>query len=817
MLCCFGKILKMSLGSLSQHLTKIKSPFGGEKVFKDECAFCFDNPESETGLYVCMNKFIGLGKRFVESYYRKTGNAVFLHLKRIRKELPQEEESPPEKKPTKMAIGLEGGFNPDEKKYVFEEQNSVVVLPEWTVIPLDTPDLPDIVQISVAAILGADDAWKLAEAAAMSGTWEGEKRKVSKHAENLKQLDNGKKIPPCGWKCEKCDLTTNLWLNLTDGSILCGRRFFDGSGGNNHAVEHYEVMRNPLAVKLGTITIDGADVFSYDEDDMVEDPYLAKHLAHFGINITSLEKTDKTMVEMEIDINQKIGEWDVIQEAGSQLIPLYGPGYTGMRNLGNSCYMNSVMQVMFTIPDFVQRYCDNAADIFQCASDEPSSDFIVQMAKLGVGLNSGEYSKPPPEGVNENILPPTGVRPQMFKTLVGHGHPEFSTKRQQDAQEFFLHLINLIERNTGGQVNPTGSMKFQVEERVECMQSRKVKYTNRCDYCLALPVPVEAAINKDEVVQYEAKKKEMEAVGKTLDPKELVRPRIPLSACLQCFQADEIVDDFYSSAVKGKCTARKSTRLSSFPDYLMVQLKKFTVGEDWVPKKLDVSIDVPEELDLASLRGSGLQPGEEELPQEQEDTPPAVQIDEAVVAQLMDMGFPLEGCKRAVFNTNNSGAEAAMNWVMEHMGDPDFATPFTPPGAKKSSSKDFVPDENNLVMIMSMGFTRDQAVKALKATDNNVERAADWIFSHVDELNAPMETEEPAGAGAGPSQPAFRDGREKYRLKAFISHMGTSTMVGHYVCHIRKDGRWVIFNDEKVALSENPPRDLAYLYLYERV
>ena len=32
------------------------------------------------------------------------------------------------------------------------------------------------------------------------------------------------------------------------------------------------------------------DVFSYDEDDMVEDPNLAQHLAHFGINIAQMEK-----------------------------------------------------------------------------------------------------------------------------------------------------------------------------------------------------------------------------------------------------------------------------------------------------------------------------------------------------------------------------------------------------------------------------------------------------------------------------------------------------------------------------------------------
>ncbi|MFS7985991.1 putative ubiquitinyl hydrolase 1 [Helianthus anomalus] len=62
--------------------------------------------------------------------------------------------------------------------------------------------------------------------------------------------------------------------------ILCGRKLWDGSGGNNHAIEHYNETHYPLAVKLGTITSDpeGADVFSYPEDDSVTDPLLAEHL-----------------------------------------------------------------------------------------------------------------------------------------------------------------------------------------------------------------------------------------------------------------------------------------------------------------------------------------------------------------------------------------------------------------------------------------------------------------------------------------------------------------------------------------------------------
>ena len=72
------------------------------------------------------------------------------------------------------------------------------------------------------------------------------------------QLETGRKVPPSGWKCERCDLKENLWLNLTDGAIHSGRKFWDGSGGNEHALAHYRETGRPLAVKLGTITPDGA-------------------------------------------------------------------------------------------------------------------------------------------------------------------------------------------------------------------------------------------------------------------------------------------------------------------------------------------------------------------------------------------------------------------------------------------------------------------------------------------------------------------------------------------------------------------------------
>ena len=51
-----------------------------------------------------------------------------------------------------------------------------------------------------------------------------------------------------------------------------------------------------------------------------------------------------------------------------------------------------------------------------------------------------------------------------------------------------------------------------------------------------------------------------------------------------------------------------------------------------------------------------------------------VVIDETTVSSLTEMGFPFEACRKAVYHTKNAGVEPAMNWVMEHMGDPGKTT-----------------------------------------------------------------------------------------------------------------------------------------------
>ena len=347
-----------------------------------------------------------------------------------------------------------------------------------------------------------------------------------------------------------------------------------------------------------------------------------------------------------------------------------------------------------------------------------------------------------------------------------------------------------------------------MEDRIQCNSSQKVLYKSRKDYCLSLPISLESASNFAAAQAGEIRKSELEAAGAKIKPEDCVKYKVNMNDCFTTFAAPEVIQDFLSPATNQKGTASKTTGLKTFPNYLMLQARRFTLTADWQPKKLDVLLDVPDILDIEHLRSSGLKPGEVELPAGPTEAP--LEPDPTIVENLMGMGFSFDACRKAAYHTRNAGAEQAMEWIFGHMDDPDLNSPLVIEQPKPATSNVAV-NQDDVQMLCAMGFTAKQATKALKKCDNNLERAADWIFSHADELDQ----EEPESS---PSASSLPDGPGRYGLRAFISHMGTSTACGHYVCHIRdKSNRWVLYNDEKVALSVTPPKDMAYMYLYERM
>ena len=303
------------------HRCRVATP--QDTVLHSECAFTFHNPFSRSeGILVNMNTFIGTVPELAFAANSSQESDIFLRIVKTRVE--KKDDNKKDSKPTKMGIGIEGGFSAGDDKYETIAKHSVIAMKNTTSlnesvlleVPFDVNDdganekLPEIVVKSAKAIIHHVG---LAIQQDLTAWEDNEEDPVSKYSKDLSFVDNGVKISPDPktWKCEKYGATENLWLNLSDGFIGGGRKNWDGSGGSNGALDHFQETgeKYPLVVKLGTISTEGstvhADCYSYakDENGPVKIPNLGELLQARGIEVMGLQKTEKSTAELEVELN----------------------------------------------------------------------------------------------------------------------------------------------------------------------------------------------------------------------------------------------------------------------------------------------------------------------------------------------------------------------------------------------------------------------------------------------------------------------------------------------------------------------------------
>ncbi|PPR03548.1 hypothetical protein CVT24_007596 [Panaeolus cyanescens] len=828
-------------------LTRLEPPRLSQSVHREECTQCFDNQNLEQGIDVCLSCFNGgcvnAERHHASTHAAKSGHKLSLNIRRIAKEKApspsgreRDEDGEPPAKMTKLAIAEEPK---EEEKYDF-----VTRLRCWTCDSTEGKIIEEAeanpkYQSLKTGVLQSLSSARQSEVKA----WE-EEITPCEHTLMLEQLVDGTHIAPSGLAhCNSCDLTSNLWLCLTCGSLGCGRQQFGGVSGNGHGLSHFEQSGHPVSVKLGTITPEGgADVYCYACNDAKEDPDLKRHLASFGINVQSLSKTEKSMTELQIEQNLNY-DFSLTGDDGKALQPLFGPNLTGLSNLGNSCYMASVLQTLFALPSFQNRYGPDQTHAETCTVPLPADCVECQLRKVGDGLLSGRYSHPRKDGTSHidffmpskrkltvhvaasqekdkedepSVVFGEGVKPMTFKALVGKGHAEFSTMRQQDAEEFFGHLLETIRRDgvkftdrLAGDKDATKVFSYATEQRLQCQQCHGVRYRTDTMDVVSVSVPAtELPKSADE-------------------PEKRRYADVALTACIEGLQVPEVLDGYSCPGCKMGVAAVKQTKFATLPEVFVVHAKKFQLV-NWVPTKLDIPIILPENDQLvfteAQIAKGGLQPGEVALPEGDAAQGPAQhQFNESALEALQAMGFPLVRCQKALLATGNgSDAEAAMEWLFGHMEDPDIDDPIPPPGGAGASSAN-EPSADQIAMLADMGFTSAQAKKALQETGGNAERAVEWLFNHPDDTGDEAPTTTTSSSSSSDTLPGSKSTPARYQLKGFISHKGPSVHSGHYVAHIRQreSGEWVLFNDEKVVRADvESVRELkkfAYLYFFERV
>ncbi|RDL37952.1 Ubiquitinyl hydrolase 1 [Venustampulla echinocandica] len=777
----------------------LRPPGPNQSVYREDCTECFDSIDDLTGLDVCLYCFNGgcTGERkHAALHYATKNHPLALNIRRTRKVIVRDE---PPQKMSRLAIAAET----EADRYNYE---TTVRCYECDVENVDKSagKLPAMIE----SVMKANTFSRQEEVKA----WEQEFT-TCEHILTLQQ-EPAKQIQSQDLgHCSLCDLQENLWLCLQCGNLGCGRAQFGGLRGHSHALEHKTGTGHAVAVKLGSITPDGtADVYCYQCDEERLDDDLGRHLAHWGIILAERQKTEKSLTEMNVEENLR-WEFSMTDEAGQELKKLFGQGFTGLKNLGNSCYMASTLQCLFALPQFQTRYALPPSEM--PTVEEPASDLETQLRKLADGLYSGRYSHSDADITSSDnsadVAYQKGLAPAMLKHLIGRGHSEFSTMRQQDAFEFLLHVFKLITRSKhiAPLQDPTQSFRFVMEQRLQCLNCKKVRYRSDEQDNISIPVPIRRIPQQSAELQGDGDKKVDEYQSVTL------------KECLDSFTGEERVE-LTCSACGSKDGFSKRSLFKTFPEVLAVNARRFVLI-NWVPTKVDVPVVVGDEpFLLDDYKSPGHQPSEELLPDDESDNKPVFSANQEALLQLEGMGFPRNRCEKALHATGNTDADTAMEWLFAHMEDPDIDAPLDLGGAQAASG---AVDPDKIEMLGAMGFGPPQARKALKETGGDVERAVEWLFSHPDDQGEFEDDTAAASESAPKDTPGSSELPAKFQLQSIICHKGASIHAGHYVAFIRKSipgedtPAWVLYNDEKVvkALDIEEMKKFAYVYFFQRI
>lgn len=764
-----------------------------DKVYKDDCMYSFDNPvNNDNGLDVCMSCFQAFArapqKNYTLEHYSEKRHPLYVNITKTLKpeserKRAQEDEDERHVKVAKLEI-------PEQKESdIYDVSNAIYVAPLDESWPIE--ESPETAQLLAQQILDANSADKNDEIKA----WE-QQVFPCEHSVDIQTV----KAEADLFQCALCDLKENLWICLTCGTVGCGREQFGSNlRGNSHALSHYEATGHSVAVKLGSLSAedaDNCDCYCYQCNDEVKVPELTNLLLEFGVDLKSAVKTEKNLIELNLDRNMN---WQFNLEGadGEILAPIFGPGLTGLQNLGNSCYLNSVIQALFSFPSYKSLFKDLH---FDKSIKDPAEDLTSQMIKIYDGLVSGRYSKP-------NVLKgddyQLGVRPSSFKTLIGTEHPEFKTNKQQDANEFLLYLLDKLDKEFGLALNK--EFKFLMGNKVVCSQCHSGTLSNELVDNVSVPISEEI-------------------IGEDADGKKVYQ-EVKLQDSFAQLTSMEEIDHYKCDSCGNTTTSLKSTGFKSYPQNLIVNVQRIKL-ENWVPVKIEVPVEIPESIDLGPFSSPVFTEGESEVSPKESTASVSFAPNQEAMSMLLSMGFPEVRCVKGLYNTGNENTEDAMNWVLAHMDDPDIDLEFNPESAPIRSTSPNEPLAEQIENLVSMGFSAQLAKKALYVNGNDVNAAVEWLFSNPDDdgviesNNKPVVNIQAEAKELTSALLLAPKSSTKYNLKAVVCHKGTSPHTGHYVVFIKKEGKWVLFNDEKVVVCDTNLFDMrnnGYIYFFEKV
>jgi ubiquitin C-terminal hydrolase len=252
----------------------------------------------------------------------------------------------------------------------------------------------------------------------------------------------------------------------------------------------------------------------------------------------------------------------------------------GLANLGNTCYLNTALQVLAVIPEFNSKYP-------QSPLKKKDSPLLACWNELYQLLNNPNFQNPQPSPLNptpllHNLIQNSKNKPQF---LLNRGEPQDSTEFMQFLiEEFHLLLEKPVEVQIQGvSQNHTDEMAKVCYEMLSKQYQKSYSEILRLCYGVTVstlyPLPSLTTVSESTLTPLSIRPETFFILDLPLPPCPPAIPGnpVPLESCIDQFVASEILDGenaWMDDAAGYKRPVRKQVSFWSFPNILVITLRR---------------------------------------------------------------------------------------------------------------------------------------------------------------------------------------------------------------------------------------------------